>query len=303
MSHFLRVALAGYSFELNAGDGFSVTLPAGWSPFVTSSASLPLAARFVVVGANTDQARDLRTGETIWRTGTWRLGRAADDSFVLSIHVLPDEKPLPVARFSSDFSEGLLVRIAGRNGASTPHALNYPVDQIAVANALWPKGVGIVHAAAVVFEGAALLLCGRSGAGKTTLSRLCRTEDALLLNDDRQFVWRRDSAIMVSATPWHGLEPAIHSGTYPVAAVLHLEHAPAEVCEPLSGADAAAALLRNAVMPYYNRTAVAAALAWVDDITANVPSFRFGFAPRASAALACRKIAAREAKTATPSAL
>jgi hypothetical protein len=226
-----------------------------------------------------------------WQTETWRLGRADDETVLLGIHVWPDERPLTIARFAPDFASGDLRRRAGRHGASTPFALNYPCDQIAVLNALTPRGVGIVHAGAVMFDGSGLLFCGKSGAGKTTLSRLCRSAGAVLLNDDRQFVWVDPRGTWMAPTPWHGLEPEINNRTVPLRAIFHLAHASHDRISPMSIPEAAARLLGNTVAPFYFAGAMERALAWAESVAESVPSFRLEFTPTQSAVRLCRSAA------------
>lgn len=209
---------------------------------------------------------------------------------MLAIHILPDERPLTVARFASDFSSGDLWRRAGRHGAATPFAFNYPCDQVAVLNALNPRGVCIVHAGAVSFEGQGLLFCGRSGAGKTTLSRLCRAAGATLLNDDRQFVWLEKDRVHLAPTPWHGLEPEVNHRTVPLRAILHLEQAPRDELTPITGALAAARLLGNTVAPFYRADAMHHTLALLDTLTSRVPSYRLAFTPTQNAVALCQTL-------------
>ncbi|HMP77298.1 MAG TPA: hypothetical protein PKE12_13470 [Kiritimatiellia bacterium] len=284
------LSLAGHQFSFEPAGAESVRLPPAFDSFRAPIDAAPVTARYRVHPANAAQWTSPAEVDQIWQTDTWRMGRTPDGDYVLAIHVLPDERPLAVARFAPDFSHGDLLCRAGRHGAPTPFAFNYPCDQVAVLNALNPHGIGIVHAGAVAIDGNGLLFCGRSGAGKTTLSRLCRDAGATLLNDDRQFVWAGGTGVCLAPTPWHGLEPEINNKTVPLRAIFHLVQAPATRCTLLSPIDSAAKLLGNTVAPFYRADAMARTLAWTETITARVPSYLLEFTPTADAVNACRGI-------------
>jgi hypothetical protein len=218
--------LAGHAFSFESAGPDPVRLPPAFDSFRTHPGAAPATAHYRIHPADAAHWTDAAEVDPIWRTDTWRMGRTPSGDHVLAIHVLPDERPLTVARFAPDFSRGDLLCRAGRHGAPTPYAFNYPCDQVAVLNALNPHGIGVVHAGGVAFDGEGLLFCGRSGAGKTTLSRLCRGAGATLLNDDRQFVWADASGARLAPTPWHGLEPEINHRTVPLRAIFHLVQAP-----------------------------------------------------------------------------
>lgn len=290
MSDCPRLLLAGGVFVFESACGSPIRLSPAYDLFRSRAHDDPPTASYRVHSPASAQWRVPSPREQIWITDTWRLDRAEDASIILSIHTLPDERPLAVAHFAPDFTEGELLCRAGRHGAPTPYAFNYPCDQVAALNALNSRGIGIVHAGGVAFEGMGLLFCGKSGAGKTTLSRLCRAAGAALLNDDRQFVWADDETAWLAPTPWHGLEPEIHNITVPLRAIFHLVQAPTNRMTLLPPAESAARLLGNTVAPFYRADAMARAMEWADAITARVPSYRLEFTPTQEAVRLCRAI-------------
>lgn len=287
----IRLSLAGRGFQFASADRTAVRFAPGFEPFASDANPEPTAAVYVVHPPEATPwplpARD----SLVWQTETWQMGRDQGGDYLLAIHVLPDESPLTVARFTSDFSRGDLLRRAGRHGAATPFAFNYPCDQVAVLNALAPHGICVVHAGAVAFEDRGLLFCGRSGAGKTTLSRLCRSAGAVLLNDDRQFIWIESGQAWLAPTPWHGAEPEINNRRVPLRAIFHLEQSHEDRATPIAGAEAAARLLGNTVAPFYRAEALEHTLALLDRVTALTPSYRLSFTPTAEAVRLCASIA------------
>ncbi len=287
-----HLALAGYAFSFVADSAGGPLLPPAFDAFRLEKDVLPTAARYRVLDPDNVPWPTAVEGDTIWQTETWRMVRSEGGNFYLAIHVLPDEHPITVARFAPDFSSGDLLRRAGRHGASTPYAFNYPCDQVAVLNALAPHGVCIVHAGAVAFDGQGILFCGRSGAGKTTLSRLCRELGATLLNDDRQFLWIENGEARLAPTPWHGLEPEINNLTVPLRAIVHLNQAPVNHLVSLCGAAAAARLLGNTVAPFYRADALEHTLSLIEQLTRAAPSHILSFTPTHDAVKLCQTLLA-----------
>lgn len=111
----------------------------------------------------------------------------------------------------------------------------------------------LIHSAAVVFDGAAYLLVGRSGAGKTTSARLCQEQGGVVLSDDLNALrWER-GVVEVEKLPFTGDlgETGTAAGRWPLAAILRLTQGEVDQARPLSVAGALATLL--AAAPFVNR--------------------------------------------------
>lgn len=292
------LSLAGWRFEFESVDGRPLAFPNSYSAFFSPPADGKLAASYRIHGPDALPWRTDELLETAWVTDTWRLDRTPSGDWRLSLLLWPDARTLPIAQFSPDFRQGDVLRRAGRHGAPTETVFNYPCDQVAVSNALLEYGVGVVHAGAVRMESGAILFCGPSGAGKTTLSRLFRSAGATLLNDDRQFVWIDRDRAFLAPTPWHGSEPEIHAHTAPLLAIFHLEHAPYNRAAALDAPTSAVRLLSNMVAPHYRPDAMERALALAEAVTERVPSYRLQFTPTHEAVRLCSEVAAGSAKTA-----
>ena len=87
------------------------------------------------------------------------------------------------------------------------------------------KGL-IVHGSAVSLGDLAFAFVGPSGAGKTTIARLCRDEGGkTVLNDERIILWQGQEGWRVSGTPWSGMLYEVASLTQPLAGVCILNKA------------------------------------------------------------------------------
>lgn len=99
--------------------------------------------------------------------------------------------------------------------------------RIFAAYAIAMRGGLLLHSAGIVVDGKAYLFLGRSGAGKTTLSRLALAADVKILSDDINIVFpARDGGFVAGAIPFAGelghacLEPRGH---YPLGGLFWLE--------------------------------------------------------------------------------
>jgi hypothetical protein len=118
-------------------------------------------------------------------------------------------------------------------------------------------GAVLVHGAAVVSErlsggSSSLLALGRSGAGKTTFSRLALAQGAEVLSDDLNALRRTAAGTVVEKLPFTGDlgDSASPAGPFPLAALLRLEKSPDDELVPLGRAEAIGLLL--ACSPFVN---------------------------------------------------
>jgi hypothetical protein len=111
--------------------------------------------------------------------------------------------------------------------------------------ALAPRGGLLLHAASVVRNGRALVFTGKSGAGKTTLSRLA-PPDAAVLTDEVSYVRRDGESYVAHGTPFAGeLARPGENTSAPLAGIYLLQHGTANRIEDVAPAQAARALLGN----------------------------------------------------------
>lgn len=124
--------------------------------------------------------------------------------------------------------------------------------RVLTAYRLLERGGALVHGAAVVSAGKALLALGRSGAGKTTFSRLVQAQRAEVLSDDLNALRRTAAGTVVEKLPFTGDlgDAASPEGPFPLAALLRLEKSPDDELVPLRRAEAIGLLL--ACSPYVN---------------------------------------------------
>jgi len=139
------------------------------------------------------------------------------------------------------------------------------------------EGGFLLHAASAVREGEAHIFTGRSGAGKTTLSRMAPTE-VKLLTDEVSYVRKSMNGYVGYGTPFAGeLAKAGENISAPLAAVYLLVQGPENRLEPMDEAEAIRTLMRNILFFAQDEAAVQSVFKSACEFAAKVPMYRMIF--------------------------
>ncbi len=215
-----------------AGHGFSLTLPAksalwatldNYAPFRTEEAETVFALALEDAGDG-DWEPVLVSNEgpgepviNVYRQeGRWKFEMAPVSGMPVCGRLVCDE----------GFRKGSLQLLDdGRNGRfCTDNAL-----MLMYAFRTASLGTLEMHASVTVRAGEGYLFLGRSGAGKSTHSRLWREHlpGSTLLNDDNPIVRvLPDGEVRVYGSPWSGKTPCYINASAPVAAMVRIVQAP-----------------------------------------------------------------------------
>lgn len=124
--------------------------------------------------------------------------------------------------------------------------------RLVVAYRLNQLGGVLLHSAGVLRESRAYLFLGRSGAGKTTISRICQAAGLEVLSDDMNAVLPAAGGAVVEKLPFAGDlgQTGKRVGGGDLAALFRLEQAPEHTLKPLAEPEAVALLV--SCSPYLN---------------------------------------------------
>ena len=221
--------------------------------------------------------------------GLWRVHAAgARRLFLFHDGGQPQPPASRAALVTPDWCEGTLFVAPGRPGPD----LDYPITELAFSHHLAHSDAFLLHAAALVVDGRALVVFGHSGAGKSTTTALWRrhTRGTRVLSDDRVVVRLRRGLAWAWGTPWHGSGRYASPEAAPIAALVLLEHAAETSLEPIAAPLAAAEVFARAFPPIWDASAVSRVLAAVDAVTNATPVYRLKFLPDAESVRAVRHL-------------
>lgn len=160
--------------------------------------------------------------------------------------------------------------------------VRYPLDQILLSLALAGEGL-IVHAAAVQFGAGALVLAGASGAGKTTIARICAAAGRPVLSDDRVIIRRAPQGWLAWGTPWPGEGKFAGNRGVPLAGVVLLARGDESRLAPLPPSALARRLTPLATIPWFDPGARSRCLDLLVDLAGAIPAHELAFRPDAGA--------------------
>ncbi len=207
--------------------------------------------------------------------GLWRV-HEHEARRLYSIHDRTQLKPSRAALVTPDWTEGTVFVPPGPDSGRPGFVLGYPLDELAFRDHLANTNGFVLHAAAVLLRGRALLFVGHSGTGKSTTAEIWHrgVRGASILSDDRVAIRIRRGIPRAWGTPWHGSGRWALPDSAPIAGLFLLERAGRTSLELLTAAAARAELFARAFPPLWDATAVAQVLGAVDATVAATPTYR-----------------------------
>ncbi len=166
-------------------------------------------------------------GVLVHRKVPWAIYRKSDTYIFVGISGNSDnDRPRRVAVFDKDFAHGIIYSSARQEATIRRQGLAnltfFPTDQILVAQLLAERRGCYLHSAGAIMRGQGLLFVGRSGAGKSTATRMLKGQ-AEILCDDRIIVRRWEDGYRIHGTWSHGEIPDVSPKSAPLKAILFLE--------------------------------------------------------------------------------
>lgn len=172
---------------------------------------------------------------------------------------------------------------------ANPYAID-SVLRIVHTLLLAQEGGFLLHGASAIRNGKAFLFSGKSGAGKTTISRLAAA-DVVLLTDEISYIRRAahglggpetrpDVSYVAYGTPFAGeLAKAGDNVSAPIGALYFLEKGPANKMEPVGLAEATRRLMQNILFFAEDEELVERVFAAACEFAGRVPAYRLEFVP------------------------
>ncbi len=195
------------------------------------------------------------------------------------------KEPIAAFRCNEDFSRAELAYI----GPDVEPAFAFNMLGQIYVNFVLCSGGYVLHSAVLRYKNAAVLFCAPSGTGKTTHANLW--EQAGLgdvVNSDLGLCVRENGAWRLRGLPWGGSGGVAKNVDLPLLAVVDLHRAPHNRAVRLPIPDAIAALMDNALFPWWEPRLTDLALEAVGSIVNDVPVLRLECLPDMGAVVAAR---------------
>jgi len=242
----------------------------------------------VTIRARWAELSDQALGEKVFDSGSvWQLHRSAGINQFRFAAPFSDWLPYKIARFNEDFTSGeILFQRRYFTPGEPVNALEYPLDELLLANHLAAAGRGVeVHACGLTdLSGNGYLFAGQSGAGKSTTARLWADQSGVrILSDERVVLRKNGEEIWMHGTPWHGEAGLARADRARLTKAFFLRQAGENRTFRLTRGQAAARFFACSFPPFYNPAGIDFILGFFDDLLKAVPAYELGFLPEASA--------------------
>ncbi|MCP4689722.1 MAG: hypothetical protein GY859_16835, partial [Desulfobacterales bacterium] len=214
----------------------------------------------------------------------WSMSQEGDD-YRLTLHPLAFKHPLWIAKINRNFTRAtvycgdrLTTKKKGRIFIS--HPVRYPLDQILLMYMLARARGAIFHAAGVQINGRGFLFPGKSGAGKSTITRqFAAWKDIGLFSDDRVAVREIDGRFKCFGTPWPGEAGIAENVSAPLSGIFFIHHGSANRIRRIEPREATEKILPVASIPWFDRRIMPKLLDFCGDLITRVPTYELRFKP------------------------
>lgn len=155
--------------------------------------------------------------------------------------------------------------------------LGYPLGELILINLLARSQGLLVHSCGIKVGKESFLFAGKSGAGKSTISKLFNDNKVHVLNDDRTIIRKRKNEVRVFGTPWHGDAKLFSNKSAPLKKIFFLRHGEKNELKPINPTQAAALLVARSFPPYWDAEGIQNILDLSTEIAQTIPCYELSF--------------------------
>lgn len=281
----MNICIAGVNFSIRCQD--SVKLqdhnPVYSSFLVTKNNSTNID---IDVSIEINNFPDMSKQAKIFDSGhAWSMFMDNEDYVVVMNPQGSDKKPVWTARFDHavqkvtiSIGKGLIHK--HNDLFMVPNLVTYPLDQILLMYLFAQKEGVLIHAAGLCFRDTGYIFPGKSGSGKSTISRqLTGLDDYEFLSDDRIIIRKSNETFKAFGTPWPGEAGIAVNKNATLSGIFLISQASYNKIEEIKPQKAMERLLPVVSIPWYDKDIMIKILDFCEDLISNVPVYELYFKP------------------------
>jgi hypothetical protein len=274
MEQLINMEIAGINFAVTCNNSIILRGPGpAYQPFLEEVNKNPRVAD-THIRIELGGIPDTENLTKIFESGpSWTMFLDEDTYFLASNPPGLVSEPNWLARINRHFTEATIycseIFVSRRNGRTVlSNPVSYPLDQILLMYILARRQGALLHAAGIDTNGRAYIFPGKSGAGKSTITRLfAALGDKGLLSDDRIAVRKIDGGFRAYGTPWPGEAGVALNKSVPLSAIFFINHGSTNRIKEITPQEALARLLPVTSIPWYDREVMDKILTFCEDLS------------------------------------
>lgn len=281
-----KIRIAGIDIILRVKDSIVLDkLPEASRPFIksTDSENGPVAVNIDLKIDNLPGTEHLK--KIFDSDQSWSMFMNEDEYFLTLSPPALDKKAVWLARFHRSFdkatiycSEMLMREVNGETKLGNP--FSYPLDQLLLMYILSRRDGIIIHAAGIIMNERGYIFAGKSGAGKSTISRLFAFRSGIeVLSDDRIVIRKIDDTFMAFGTPWPGEAGIAVNRGVKLSGIFFITQASYNRIEEIKPQKALENILPVVSIPWYDENIMTKILNFCEVVISNIPSYKLHFKP------------------------
>jgi len=162
--------------------------------------------------------------------------------------------------------------------------VSYPLDQLLLMYALAERRGALIHASGIDMNGEGYIFPGKSGAGKSTISRILVSKGRDILSDDRIAARQISGQFRMFGTPWAGEAEIAENRSLPLRGIFFIRQSGENVIKAVTPTEAAERLMPVISVPWYDRGVMTEILSFCEHLVFAVPAYELCFRPEVGVA-------------------
>ena len=149
------------------------------------------------------------------------------------------------------------------------------------------NGLCAIHSSSILYNGKAILFSGPSGAGKSTHAALWKKAfDVAYINGDLNLIGcdKDTGEATVYGLPWCGTSDIYNAGSWPLGAIVLLDHGIKNLVHRLSGSEMILSISQRMISPTWTENLFSSNIKTASDVCALVPVLRYACTKKPEAA-------------------